>query len=200
MRGMQLGLFFLTATCTALGLNAVPLDAKAQAINDEQKNGSLFYQCRKKIEEKESAGCISHSEALKLSSDLFELQKRDFQYIGEHYRASHNRDDYYRHDQSMVSQAQAIMNSLDLQTSVNEQWKGAARDRSQGVSRLGQKPWPPRDQDGQIIFGPKRGGTAEQVGWPMYGWSGLERSKYFSGGKVRITSKSGNFVFGALDY
>ena len=38
--------------------------------------------------------------------------------------------------------------------------------------------WTPRDASGNIIMGPRTSGTAEQMGWPLYGWSSEDRRKY----------------------
>src|SRR5271156_3376380 len=173
MSGRAVGQLLLSvaAICMVSVLNPLPLNAQPQAGEQEKLHGSLFYQCRKKIEEKEAAGCISQREALKLSSDLAGLQTGDSKYTNERYKSSGNREYLYMHDPALVSQAQSIIDRLNLQTTINEQWKSEAKERSWGITRPGQLPWPPRDEGGQIISGPRRGGTAEQMGWPMYGWS-----------------------------
>jgi hypothetical protein len=45
-----------------------------------------------------------------------------------------------------------------------------------------QRPWPPVDASGRVMMGPKKNGTTEQVGWPMYGWSKADKERYMSYG------------------
>jgi hypothetical protein len=201
MRAKQVGQLILTvaAICTVSTLSAYPVNAQSQTEEQERLHGSLFYQCRERIEEKEDGGYISREEALHLGSDLADLQKRDLKYTYQRYRSSGNREDFYQHDPALVSQAQSIINHLNQQTIVNEEWKRSARDRMMGIMHPGDKPWPPRDDDGKIIAGPRQFGTAEQMGWPMWGWSKEERARYVAGGHVRITSRRGNIAFGVIE-
>jgi hypothetical protein len=132
-----------------------------------------FDQCEERIRHAHKDNVISYTEQQNLLTNVQELRARDNEYVAQHNPpiSIGVRERTFKHDPSVLQEIQSIDSKLGFRT----------RPRPVPVAPVVnaiQRAWPPRDAVGKIIYGPRRFGTAEQMGQPLYGWSNEDRIKY----------------------
>ncbi len=132
-----------------------------------------FEQCEDRIRQAHNDNAISYAEQQTLLATVHELKARDDRFLAEHYPPISGgvRERKFAHDPAVMKEIQAINAKVGF------------RPRLQVIppapaAPVAQRAWPPRDASGKIIMGPRKSGTAEQMGWPLYGWTNESRMSY----------------------
>jgi hypothetical protein len=131
-----------------------------------QTNAAPFSQCYEQIARAETEGRITKDKATSLRNELRNMQDRDAQLTRP---GGHVREDSLWHGQ-IIDRVTAMIAELSQEPAGSPPANLARIDHPAAVSQSSAT-WPPRDAAGRIILGPQRGGTREQIGWPLYGWS-----------------------------
>jgi hypothetical protein len=142
----------------------------AQAIGELSPG---FDQCENSIRQAHKDNVISYAEQQNLLATVHELKARDDRFLAEHNPPISGgvRERMYVHDPSVMKEIQAINARVGFRPMLQV-------TPSALPGHVVLRAWPPRDASGNIIMGPRTSGTAEQMGWPLYGWSSEDRRKY----------------------
>jgi len=160
------------AQSTLVALMLMVLSTAATLPGSAQSQAPAFVQCATKIREAKQAGQISAEEAQRLSKDLKNLEDRDRKYGFEQYRLHGGvREWWMKHDPSVSFEVQSMIARLPSSPPT-------VTSHAPPIHGSPTPKFPPHDQAGNIILGPLKSGTKEQIGWPMYGWSEADRLRF----------------------
>jgi hypothetical protein len=144
----------------------LPAHAQLQDISSESANIALLNSISQRIQRAEAHGRLSISQAAELREQLKPIR------VGQL-----GISDLRRHAKLTPEGSERLRAKEEGFAKELQHLSSLVPDSSE-ATKPEQKTWPPRDSSGRIIMGPRRGGTREQIGWPLYGWTQEDRMKW----------------------